>query len=411
MPEWVFMPKLGVNMTEGVIVSWLVEEGEAVKRGQPLLEIETDKATQEVEATQDGVLAKILFPVGTTIPCTYTIAVITSEGEELPAEIPERDEAGSVPVASFDTSSEPKAASVPKSAAVSTSSGPVRISPAAKKLARELGVDYTLLQGSGGKGRIQKSDVLAAAEDKKAAPSKASAPPQDLPSAGAVVPLEGVRAIIAERMQASTQTTARVTLMLHADATQLVAWRDQLRQDYPEKAARIGYNELLVMIVAKLLREFPNMNAAIHGNEIRLLEEINVGVAVDTERGLLVPVIKAADQKDVFELHTEFDRVVEQALAGRSQPDDLGGGTFTITNLGMYEIEEFTPVINLPEAAILGVGMIVPTPVAVKDQVVIQPRMALSLAFDHRVVDGAPAARFLQRIKHLIEAPVVLNSM
>jgi pyruvate dehydrogenase E2 component (dihydrolipoamide acetyltransferase) len=464
MPTWVIMPKLGVNMTKGVIVGWLVGEGEAVKKGQPILEIETDKAVNEVEAPADGVLERILYPEG-EVPCTYVVAIILAEGEEMPTEVP-LSIGGEVPrgqVESDDQPTPPPPPPPPPGPAVEAArSDRVLISPAARNMAAELGVDYTTVAGTGPRGRIQIADVEAAAAalssaaqesaptgrllstpaaryrakqlgidwrgvtgtgpnrrihkaDVEAAYASLSAPPV-LAASGAergsskVVPLSGVRGIIAERMLQSTNNTARVTLLAEADATQLVAWREQINRDYAGQD-RIGFNELLILIVAHALAQFPYMNAALFEDGIHWLEEINVGVAVDTERGLLVPSIKHADRLGVFAIHDEFTRLVEDARSGRIDPADLEGGTFTVTNLGMYEITAFTPVINLPEIAILGVGQVAPAPVAVGDQVVIQQRVSLSLVFDHRLVDGAPAARFLQRVKHLVEAPYMLNTL
>ena len=407
MPTWMIMPKLGINMTKGEIVNWLVGEGDSVQKGQTILEIETDKALQEVEAPESGILAKIVAPPGETVPCTFVIAVISQPGEPVPENIPRQDEMGVVPESSVEAGAggrdpEPEAAP----AQTKKRKDRILITPAARKLAKDLGVDVSTVKGTGPRGRIGKDDILRAAEE--VAPSPAS--PATAPVAGQVVPVTGVRAIIAERMLQSAQGTARVFLMADADATQLVAWREHLRRDHPEQAGAIGYNELLVAITARALRDFPYMNATLREDGIHLLEEINVGVAVDSERGLLVPVIKGADQKSVFLIHEEFIALAEAARSGRSNPDDLTGGTFTITNLGMYEIDTFAPIINPPEIEILGVGQIAPRPVAVGEQVVVQKRMTLSLAFDHRLVDGAPAARFLQRIKHLIEAPYMLNT-
>ncbi|MBI3763440.1 MAG: 2-oxo acid dehydrogenase subunit E2, partial [Chloroflexi bacterium] len=287
------------------------------------------------------------------------------------------------------------------------------VSPAARKLAAELGVDYRSIKGTGGRGRIERADVLAAADVMKRGPleivAASSAPLSAVtPTTDRIVPMTGVRARIAERMSQSAQSTARVTLIAEADATQLVGWREQLRRDFPQQAGAIGYNELFVVIAANALRAFPYMNATLRENGIHLLNEINVAVAVDTERGLLAPVIRQADQKSAIQIHQEFARLAELTRSGRIGPDDLSGSTFTITNLGMYEIDTFTPLINLPELAILGVGQVAARPVAVDDRVVVQKRVALSLSFDHRLVDGAPAARFLQRIKHLVEAPYAL---
>jgi pyruvate dehydrogenase E2 component (dihydrolipoamide acetyltransferase) len=220
------------------------------------------------------------------------------------------------------------------------------------------------------------------------------------------VPLKGVRGIIAERMATSVHTTARVALFIEADATELVNMRERLKVRVTEAwGFAPGYNDLLAKIVAMALRQFPYMNARLTADAIERLAHIHLGMATDTERGLLVPVIRDADQKSLRQLGTEFRELVDRARKGKSQPDDLTGGTFTLTNLGMYDIMAFTPVINLPEAAILGVGCITPKPVARNGQVEVRQMLILSLVFDHRLVDGAPAARFLQYIKDLIEEP------
>jgi pyruvate dehydrogenase E2 component (dihydrolipoamide acetyltransferase) len=413
MPTWVFMPKLGINMTQGVIVNWLVREGDHVQKGQPLVEIETDKATQQVEAPEGGVLAKIVAKPGETVPCTYVIGAVTQKGESLPAVIPLRDEQSVVPESSLESGSRPETAartSSPEEGA--WADGHALISPAARILAEELGVDYRRIKGSGGRGRIQKADILAAAESLKIATPGAAAPPAPT-SAGAavtteqVVSITGVRARIAERMLQSSRGTARVVLMTDVDATQLVDWREQFRREQGDRTRAVGYTELMVYIVARALRAFPYMNATQRGDAIHLLRDINVGVAVDTDRGLLVPVIRQADQKDVLQIQVEFTRLTERARAGRIEPDDLTGGTFTVTNLGMWEIDAFTPIINPPEMAILGMGQIAPRPTVFGQQVIIRQRMTLSLACDHRWVDGAPAARFLQCVKHMVEEPLM----
>jgi pyruvate dehydrogenase E2 component (dihydrolipoamide acetyltransferase) len=225
------------------------------------------------------------------------------------------------------------------------------------------------------------------------------------------VPLTGLRRIIAERMAASDRATARVTLVTEADATAFVEAREQLKASVTEEwGFAPGYNDLLGLIVARALREFPYMNARLgeDGGAIERLSYVNLGLAVDTERGLLVPVIRDADQKGLRAFGSEFRALVERARVGKSLPDDLAGGTFTITNLGMYDVDAFTPIINLPEAAILGAGRIQPKALVRDGEIVARQMWTLSLAFDHRLVDGAPAARFLQWIKQMIENPYLL---
>jgi pyruvate/2-oxoglutarate dehydrogenase complex dihydrolipoamide acyltransferase (E2) component len=281
------------------------------------------------------------------------------------------------------------------------------------------------LTGTGVGGKIIKEDVQAAAQRlaavaappvlKPVAPAPKAAPVKLLAAeVTATQPMTGLRGIIAERMLASAQSTARVTLMSEVDATAFVEVRTQFKDTVTQAwGFAPGYNDLLGMMVARALREFPYMNARLNGDTIEQLARVNLGLAVDTERGLLVPVIRDADQKGLREFGTEFRTLVERARQGKSLPDDLSGGTFTLTNLGMYGVDAFTPIINLPETAILGVGRIVPKPVVRGSdpsayEIVVRQMMVLSLTFDHRLVDGAPAARFLQRICQLVENPYLL---
>jgi pyruvate dehydrogenase E2 component (dihydrolipoamide acetyltransferase) len=261
-------------------------------------------------------------------------------------------------------------------------------------------MDLHTIAGSGPGGRITKEDVERA--------KPVTALPPVIPESEVLerVPLMGVRGIIAERMATSVHTTARVTLLIEADATEFVALRERLKARVAEEwGFAPGYNDLLAKIVATALRKFPYMNARLTSDAIEHLAHINLGMATDTERGLLVPIIRDADKKSLRQFGIEFRELVGRTRDAKSLPDDLTGGTFTITNLGMYDILAFTPVINLPQAAILGVGRITPRPVARNDQVEVRQMLILCLAFDHRLVDGAPAARFLQYIKDSIEEP------
>lgn len=258
------------------------------------------------------------------------------------------------------------------------------ITPLAKKVATDLEVDWTHLSGSGPGGRIIKDDVLQAAQ-----------------------PLSGVRGVIARRMSQSAFTAPHVTLFTEADASALVEARAQLNAELAGRV-KISFNALLIVIAGRALRDHPQMNACIVDDKIHAYSDINIALAVDTERGLLVPVIRQVDRLNLVEIQQSGDELIGRAVAGKSLPDDFSGGTFTISNLGMFEVDGFTPIINQPQAAILGVGRIAAKPVAVNNEVVIRQMMTLSLSFDHRIVDGGPAARFLQRIKHLIERPFAL---
>jgi pyruvate dehydrogenase E2 component (dihydrolipoamide acetyltransferase) len=441
----VILPKLGQTMEEGIIVEWLKAEGDPVQRGDVLFTTESDKATLEVEAPGRGFLRKILVPAGESVPVLAVVGLITRTADEDISlyETLAPEPAAGAPVAGSGVAEVPQA--VAQKQPVLTEKGRLFASPRARRLAREKDVDLTFVTGTGPNGRIAEKDVVAFLESRpKATPVAARAadalgvdiatvsgtgvsgritkadveavlpvgspPPVAEPIVGSV-PLAGIRGIIADRMATSVHTTARVTLVTEVDATAFVEAREQLKADVTQDwGFAPGYNDLLGIIIARALREFPYMNARLNaeGTAIERLSAVNLGMAVDTERGLLVPVIRNADQKGLRDFGIEFRALMERARAGRARPDDLSGGTFTITNMGMFEIDAFTPIINLPEAAILGVGRIQPKPVAHNGDVVVRNMCALSLVFDHRLVDGAPAARFLQRIKQLVENPFLL---
>jgi pyruvate dehydrogenase E2 component (dihydrolipoamide acetyltransferase) len=444
MIKEVILPKLGQTMEEGAIVEWVKAEGDPVKRGDLLFTVESDKAVLDVEATARGFLRKILVPAGQTVPVLTVVALITRTADE---DVSGYDAAaGLVGREEVDREAKPEQAPAPVLAALEKAprAGRIFASPRARKTAREKAVNLARVTGTGPKGRIVEKDVLAfLAARPKATPvavrtaealdvdlatvsgtgirdrvtkadvvaaARTAAPHQEI-SAIETVPVIGVRRIIAERMAASDDATARVTLVTEADATTLVKAREQLKASVTEEwGFAPGYNDLLGLIVARTLREFPYMNARLStdGSAIELLSYVNLGLAIDTERGLLVPVIRNADKKGLRAFGAELRSLMERARTGTSLPDDLTGGTFTITNLGMYDIDAFTPIINLPEAAILGAGRIQPRPVIHGGEIVARQMWTLSLTFDHRLVDGAPAARFLQRIKQLIETPFLL---
>jgi pyruvate dehydrogenase E2 component (dihydrolipoamide acetyltransferase) len=394
MATFFAMPKLGLNMTEGLIVRWLVSEGDEIKSGDSILEIETDKATQEVEAPETGVLGKIVKAEGENIPCNTVIAVILDLGEQMPGEIPVEVAEGMAPKSELETSGEKPAATAQAEKAGAGSDRRVGISPAAKKMAKELGVDISKITPRG--SRIKREDVQAAYDA-----MQVSAAPAAPAAAAENKPMSSVRRRIAEHMDHSSRTTARAALTVEADTNALVAFRELKKAG----GSKYSYNVLLASIVGQALREYPSMNARLDGDHIVELPNINVGIAVDAERGLIVPVLSDTDRKGIDTLQSEFAEKSERALQGKSKVTDLEGGTFTITNLGGLEVESFLPVINTPECGILGVGAMVKKPVVVGEQVEIRSRMKLTLAFDHRLVDGAPAARFLQRVRHLIENP------
>ena len=461
MAEEFFIPQLGQTVEEVILVKWLVSDGAQVSRGQELMEVETDKATFPVESNAKGIIHIGPYKEGDVLPVLTVVAVIgtkedsfqvarkqtTTEqamGAQAAAEQETSEKENNLPsgIAQVGSSTQFVSPRARKLAAekkvdinqiVPTGYEGIRVAerdviaylshlpkvtPVAQRMAADIGVDLHALSGTGTGGRIVKEDVARANPSPANAGSVsggAAEPPSVRPefhSAAEVVeriPLKGVRGIIAERMGNSVHTTARVTLVMEVDATELVTARERLKSRVAKAwGFAPGYNDLLAKIVAAGLRQFPYMNARLAPDAIEIMAQVNIGMAVDTERGLLVPVIRGVDQKNLRQFGEEFRAQTEKARSGHSMPDDLSGGTFTITSLGVYEVDAFTPVINLPEAAILGVGRIAPKPIAKDDQVVIRKMWTLSLVFDHRLIDGAPAARFMQYIKQLIEEPYLL---
>ncbi len=470
MAKELYIPKLGQTVDEVRIVRFLVEEGAKVDQGQEVMEVETDKAVFAVESPARGFIHYGPFKEDSTVPVLTVVGIVGKADEkfapqgEAPATAgttsatgeatPERAEATSsaeapqaaAPIAPGKVFASPRARQlaatehVDLSKVTPTGGGGVRVAerdvkaylasapkvtPVAERMAAEAGLDLRSLTGSGVGGTVTKEDVQRALEKAKAgageqervaevekAPAVPAVPSPSTPAPEQEVrervPLKGVRAIIAERMGASAHTVARVTLFMDVDATEFVALRERLKAKVSEAwGFAPGYNDLLVRVVSVALRRYPYMNARITPDSIEYLNPIHIGVAVDTDRGLLVPVVRNADQKNLHQVGSELRELVERARKGRSLPTDFGG-TFTITSLGPVDVDGFTPIINLPEAAILGVGRIADKAAVYKGQLAVRKMMTLSLAFDHRVVDGAPAARFLKTIKELVEEPFLL---
>jgi len=448
MATEVFIPKLGQTVEQVVLVKWLVPDGTKITQGQEILEVETDKAIFSVESGGKGWLHIGPYKDGDIVPVLKVVALIGKEDEKFVAPGAE-PETVSVKAVEENGSEQP---SMETLISGDGTSHEVFASPRARKLARENKVDVALVAPTGGEGvrvverdvisyltqapkatpvaqrmasiegvdlrsisgtgpgaRITRDDVARSMQKSVAAVPQTVAIPLPVAEIGERIPLSGVRAVIADRMAISVHTTAHVTLMMEIDATNVVAMRDRLKAKVADSwSFTPGYNDILAIVVSKSLRMFPYMNARLAPDAIELLQHVNIGMAVDTERGLLVPVVRDVDQQNIQQFGTVFRQLVDRARNGRSLPDDLSGGTFTITNLGMYDIDAFTPVINLPECAILGVGRISPKPVARDNEVVIRQMLTLSLTFDHRLVDGAPAARFFQYIKELLEEPYLI---
>lgn len=431
MAEYIAIPKLGMQMTEATLVEWKVSEGGRIEKGDVVLTIETEKTQWEVEAAASG-LVHILVPAEETAPVARVVGMIIETEAELeklrkepPGEI-YTSEAGAT-AAQAEERRKPATSVEPGIPAVTGERKRVRISPVARKMAEEHMIDIATVSGTGPEGRIVREDIEKAIEAKERGdvPVKpgAAAAVSGVPATGEVyqgkrvkstLPLKSMRKAIAEHMHRSLSISAQLTQMGEIDVTELKQLRATLVKQEETIGARITYTDILVLAAAKVLKEFPIVNASLIENEIKLWEDINIGVAValvgGTDGGLIVPVVKNADKKSLVEINQELKVLVEQARIGKLMPDDLTGGTFTITNLGAFGggYGFGTPIINQPESAIIGTGSIVDRPVVREGQIVIRPIMTYSFTFDHRVIDGAPATMFLVRLTEVLENPGLL---
>jgi pyruvate dehydrogenase E2 component (dihydrolipoamide acetyltransferase) len=390
MAHPVTVPRLGWSMEEGTFVRWLVENGQPVQRGQPLFELESDKAVEAVEALDSGLLSitSASPPEGAVVKVGERLAWIVAPGEEPPADTPHP--APRVPAALAQPGGRSESASISTRSSSSPMDAAPRVTPRARRAAKELGVDLAGLVGTGRGGRIREADVRGA--------SHANAP---LP-AGRLVPLSPHRRSIARRMSAGVHEAAPVTLSVKADATRLVEFRQALERRGEAGEAVPSYTDILVKWVGGLLVNHKAINALWQPGGILECDEVNVAIAVDTESGLVAPVIHNVPGLTLEALSAESKRLIQIAGAGRLAAADLAGGTFTVSNLGMHAVDTFTPILNLPQAAILGVGRIALEPCVRGGRLCLAHTVGLSLTFDHRMVDGAPAARFLSEVVRVI---------
>ena len=442
------MLQMDQTMTKGKIGKWLVKEGDTVAQGQPLLEIETDKVVHEQESPAAGVIAQLLATEGSDVPVNELLAVIAAPGEEV-ARVEVEASLKSAPTgetgqiapqrATPGIKASPAARQLAEKLAIAleevTASGPggrilesdvhryielrepvvdgtspdvanqpprLKASPLARRLAKEHGIDLSLIAGSGPDGRIVRDDVLQHRAELQRVPAPTA------PETAQVIPMSGIRGVIAERMTMSVQTNANVTLHTEVDATELVQLRSLLNEKLAARDVTLTYTDMLVKVVANALRVHPRLNATLTDDGIHLLEEINIGVAVALEDGLIVPVIQNAAREGLSAISAQVKTFAEKARNNQLTPGELQGGTFTLTNLGNFGVDAFTPIINPPECAILGVGRILKKPVVQNDEIVVRSMLTLSLTFDHRVVDGAPAAEFLQTVAGYIQTPYLL---
>jgi pyruvate dehydrogenase E2 component (dihydrolipoamide acetyltransferase) len=407
------MPQQGNTVESCLIVGWRAAEGQPVRAGEVVCEVETDKAMFEVSAGADGVLLKILRQAGDDVPVMAPIAVIGAHGEDWTNAVPGSDRPGTGPAAVREGGPAPAASAMPPPNEVRGRGGPgpaMRpLSPRARRLAAEKGISVAGLVGTGPGGRVIERDVVAARAAPPApvargvlavgGPTPAAArggPAADGDRAG--VPVRGIRKLIGERMRASLSTTAQLTFNGSAPAARILALRARLKaSDASLGLSSITIGDLVLYAACRVVPRFPTLNAHLVDGVLRTFERVHLGLAVDTPRGLMVPVIRNADQLSLIQLSAEAKRLASACLDGTVQPDELAGATFTVTNLGSFGVESFTPVLNAPQVGILGVCAITPRVAAGPDGApAVEQRMGLSLTVDHQIIDGAPASRILQ---------------
>ena len=391
------MPRLDEDMTEGTVTNWIKREGDSVNKGEPIVEIETQKVVYQIEAPGSGVLRLILIKGEELVPINTILAVITDQDEDISSyRAPTSDEKVKDVQEVTASSSMP-----PDSSAGSPSVKKHAVSPIARKLAAEKGFDISMIQGTGPGGRITKEDVLnfKPEETSPAAPGKKRQVQQ-------VLPFSGVRKTIADRMSESWHNSPRAENFMSVDVTELSRIREKNKEDWVKKhGTRPSVNDVIVAAVAIALKEHPIMNSALRDGNIEVYGDINISIAVAYDKGLITPVIRGADARDIFDIARETRRLAEMVREGKHSSQILADSTFTITNLGMFDVDFFVPIINPPESAILGVGKIDKKPLVINDAIAIRSVMKLCLAYDHRILDGAVAARFLQSIKGVLEDP------
>jgi len=446
------MPQMGFDMTEGTIAAWLKKEGEAVNKGEAIAEVETDKTTIQIEAFGSGVLKKIIAPAGAKVPVGETIGIIAAADEVVDAPA-----AKAAPSAASAPRSAPAAASAPaeqpvtqpvggpvlkaapeasasNGAAVSVNEGRIIATPVAKRIAEERGIDLRLVKGTGPEGRITKADVegfvmpaQTAAQPvsepvaipkpvggpvlREVAPSAPTSPapqpaaPAPAASAAGRKPLTRMRQTIAQRMAQAKSTVPHYYVSMQVEMDAALALRMQINESLKADGVKVSVNDMVVRATALAMRRFPNFNATFAGDAIDVREAVHIGIAVAMDGGLVTITVRDADKKTLKQIGAEVPAIAARVREGKGQPGDMGGQTFTTSNLGMYGVDEVIPIVNMPDSAILGIGAAAPQAVVRDGQVVVRTMMTLTLAGDHRVTDGAEGAQFLGEIKRLLENP------
>lgn len=435
------MPKLGMTMKVGKISKWYKNEGDSVEKGEDLFEVETEKITNKIESPGSGILFQIVVSVGSTVPIGTILAVIAEKGEQ-----PERIEGIQVgEVVEMDgDSAKPQS---PESETGPKKEKRILSTPSARRVAKELGVDLTLVPGTGPDGKVKEADVqkfheqgppppritpLAAEivkqeglnlseitgtgengkitrEDVEQFLAGSKNTDQQDTSQVKVIPFEGMRKVIADNMHASLQNAAQLTAFTEVDVTEMVRFRDLMRAEYKkDDSVKISYNDIIVMATARALMRHPIMNSTLVGEEILLHGSVHLGIAVALSEGLIVPKVRNAEKKNLLQIAMEVRQLAKKAREGALSVEEVTDGTFTISNVSMLDIDGFTPVLNPPETGILGVGRVIEKPSVFNGEITIRQMMTLSLTFDHRIVDGAPAMTFLKDLARYLEQPMLI---
>lgn len=434
MAEKIIMPKQGLQMTEGTITKWLVKEGDKVEIGQPLFEMETDKNTIQIDSTAAGEVLKLVAKEDETVPITETIAIVGKKGEDFSDLLPKKkEEKKPEPAPAPAAPAAPAVKSAPAdddTTPIALEGGRIFVTPRAKMTAERKNIDYKTVKGTGPSGLIIEKDVLAAAAVKASPVAKAIAARKgvsittvtgtgengkivkhDILSGDAnlsredkVIPISGMRKVIADNMMNSVQSMAHAYHKVAVDMSEAKL----IRAAFKKAEKKVSFNDIIIMALGRALQEHPRMNAWVEDGKITEKGSVNVGIAVAVDNGLIVPTVRDVQNMTIGEIHDESARLIAKTKAGGLKKEEYSGATFTVSNLGMFGIDEFTAIVNPPQVGILAVGSMTDTPVVRDGQIVIRPMMNLVLTYDHRVIDGAPAAQFLSRVKELLENPYLM---
>lgn len=407
------IPKLGLTMENAKLLSWQFKSGDEVEKEETIFVIETDKVTFEVPSPADGIIHPIV-QAGETYVVEQTVGYLAESREEYKrlvkdylAEAPPMEK-----VLAVEGKEKMLKVAPPKGDIIPGKR--VKASPLARAMASSHGLNLTEIKGTGPGGRITKDDILRTLKEKEAAVKKEEVEPKvvDKDFLGKetleTIPISGIRRTIYDNMYMSLSKTAQLTLHTEACGEALIDLRDHLNKRFGKEEIKFSYNAILIKIVATALRLHPKINASIEGDEIKVWQQIHIGVAMESEDVLIVPVVRNPDLKSISEINQELNELTMKTRDNKLLPDDLANGTFTISNLGFADIDFFTPILRPPESALLGVGRILEKPVVKDGQIISEARISLSLTFDHRIIDGAPGARFLKTVKEIIEAPVLV---